>query len=548
MFDVILQAGASVLLDPVTLGLMGIGTLAGLLAGAIPGFTIAMGVILTLPFTFGMSPIQGLATMMGVFVGGFSGGLMSCMLTGIPGTPSSVATTFDGFPMVRSGKPGLALGLGLWSSFFGGMISAVILVALAPQLAFLGLEFGPWDYFSLIVFALTITVSLSGDNMIKGLIAGLLGLFAACVGEDEINGVARFAFGSDHIRQGFAFLPVLIGLFAFSQLLSDVEDSAKAKAPLMKNSAEAIRVEHRKAIATVLMNWINLIRSSFIGIFTGILPAAGGSISNILAYDQAKKASNNRNEFGKGAVNGIIAPEAANNATAGGALIMMMALGIPGDIVTAIMIGALMIHNIIPGPSFIQDEPLLAYGVFIAFFAAHFFMVGLQAFALRLFLLVTRIPMYILASVILAYCAIGVFALHNITFDIWVMFGFGVIGYFMRKLGFPLAPMILGVVLGKLAELNIARAIGISDDYSLFVTRPWSLFFLIMAIVSVLFPFYQNAKKDTLFTKMYVPISMILLALPLFLMGSPVRMVVGGILLSAGCYFICKRSSIFKTI
>ena len=548
MFDVILQAGASVLLDPVTLGLMGIGTLAGLLAGAIPGFTIAMGVILTLPFTFGMSPIQGLATMMGVFVGGFSGGLMSCMLTGIPGTPSSVATTFDGFPMVRSGKPGLALGLGLWSSFFGGMISAVILVALAPQLAFLGLEFGPWDYFSLIVFALTITVSLSGDNMIKGLIAGLLGLFAACVGEDEINGVARFAFGSDHIRQGFAFLPVLIGLFAFSQLLSDVEDSAKAKAPLMKNSAEAIRVEHRKAIASVLMNWINLIRSSFIGIFTGILPAAGGSISNILAYDQAKKASNNRNEFGKGAVNGIIAPEAANNATAGGALIMMMALGIPGDIVTAIMIGALMIHNIIPGPSFIQDEPLLAYGVFIAFFAAHFFMVGLQAFALRLFLLVTRIPMYILASVILAYCAIGVFALHNITFDIWVMFGFGVIGYFMRKLGFPLAPMILGVVLGKLAELNIARAIGISDDYSLFVTRPWSLFFLIMAIVSVLFPFYQNAKKDTLFTKMYVPISMILLALPLFLMGSPVRMVVGGILLSAGCYFIYKRSSILKTI
>ena len=548
MFDVILQACASVLLDPVTLGLMGIGTLAGLLAGAIPGFTIAMGVILTLPFTFGMSPIQGLATMMGVFVGGFSGGLMSCMLTGIPGTPSSVATTFDGFPMVRSGKPGLALGLGLWSSFFGGMISAVILVALAPQLAFLGLEFGPWDYFSLIVFALTITVSLSGDNMIKGLIAGLLGLFAACVGEDEINGVARFAFGSDHIRQGFAFLPVLIGLFAFSQLLSDVEDSAKAKAPLMKNSAEAIRVEHRKAIATVLMNWINLIRSSFIGIFTGILPAAGGSISNILAYDQAKKASNNRNEFGKGAVNGIIAPEAANNATAGGALIMMMALGIPGDIVTAIMIGALMIHNIIPGPSFIQDEPLLAYGVFIAFFAAHFFMVGLQAFALRLFLLVTRIPMYILASVILAYCAIGVFALHNITFDIWVMFGFGVIGYFMRKLGFPLAPMILGVVLGKLAELNIARAIGISDDYSLFVTRPWSLFFLIMAIVSVLFPFYQNAKKDTLFTKMYVPISMILLALPLFLMGSPVRMVVGGILLSAGCYFIYKRSSILKTI
>ncbi|MDG1466344.1 MAG: tripartite tricarboxylate transporter permease, partial [Alphaproteobacteria bacterium] len=501
-----------------------------------------------LPFTFGMSPIQGLATMMGVFVGGLSGGLMSGMLTGIPGTPSSVATTFDGFPMVRAGKPGLALGLGLWSSFFGGMISAVILVALAPQLAFLGLEFGPWDYFSLIIFALTITVSLSGDNMVKGLIAGLLGLFAACVGEDEINGVARFAFGSDYIRQGFAFLPVLIGLFAFSQLLSDVEDSKKAKAPLMAKTADPVRVEHRKAIALVIRNWINLFRSSFIGIFTGILPAAGGSISNILAYDQAKKAAKNRDEFGKGAVDGIIAPESANNATAGGALIMMMALGIPGDIVTAVMLGALMIHNIIPGPSFIQDEPMLAYGVFIAFFAAHFFMVGLQAFSLRLFLLVTRIPMYVLASVILAYCAIGVFALHNITFDIWVMFGFGVIGYFMRKLGFPLAPMILGVVLGKLAELNIARAIGTSDDYFLFLTRPWSLFFLLMAIVSILFPFYQNASKDSLFSKIYVPISMMVLSFPLFLMGSPVRMIIAAILLLTGSFLIYKRTISLQTI
>ena len=545
MIDVILQAGASVLLDPLTLGLMAIGTLAGLLAGAIPGFTIAMGVILTLPFTFGMSPIQGLATMMGVFVGGLSGGLMSGMLTGIPGTPSSVATTFDGFPLVRSGKPGLALGLGLWSSFFGGIISAIILVALAPQLAFLGLEFGPWDNFSLIVFALTITVSLSGENMVKGLIAGLLGLFAACVGEDEINGVARFAFGSDHIRQGFAFLPVLIGLFAFSQLLSDVEDNEKAKAPLMKKTADPVRVEHIKSIIIIFKSWVNLLRSSFIGIFTGILPAAGGSISNILAYDQAKKAAKNRDEFGKGAVDGIIAPESANNATAGGALIMMMALGIPGDIVTAVMLGALMIHNVIPGPSFIQDEPLLAYGIFIAFFAAHFFMLGLQAFSLRLFLLVTRVPMYVLASIILAYCAIGVFSLHNITFDIWVMFGFGVIGYFMRKLGFPLAPMILGVVLGKLAELNIARAVGTSDDYFLFLTRPWSLFFILMAVVSILFPFYQNAHKDTFFSKFYVPICTVILSFPLFMMASPVRSIIASVLLLVGGYLIYKRS---KTI
>ena len=199
------------------LALMTLGVTAGLVAGSIPGFTITMAVVLTLPFTFGLPAIEGLATMIGVFVGGLSGGLMSGMLTGIPGTPSSVATTFDGFPLARSGKPGLALGLGVWSSFFGGIISAVLLVTLAPSLARVGLEFGPWDYFALVLFALTITASLSSDNLIKGIIAGVLGLLIAAIGEDEINGVARFSFGIEDLESGFSFLPVLIGLFAFSQ-------------------------------------------------------------------------------------------------------------------------------------------------------------------------------------------------------------------------------------------------------------------------------------------------------------------------------------------
>ena len=198
-----------------TFALMALGTVAGLIAGAIPGFTIAMAIVLTLPFTFGMEPVQGLATMIGVFVGGLSGGLMSGILIGIPGTPSSVATTFDGFPMARKGDPGLALGLGVWSSFFGGIISAVFLVTIAPQLASVGLEFQPWDYFALIMFALTIAASLAGENLIKGLLAAGIGLLVACIGEDSVNGVARFNFGSDALKQGFSFLPVLIGLFAF---------------------------------------------------------------------------------------------------------------------------------------------------------------------------------------------------------------------------------------------------------------------------------------------------------------------------------------------
>ncbi len=520
--------------------LMVIGVSAGLIAGAIPGFTITMAVVLTLPFTFGLSAVEGLATMIGVFVGGLSGGLMSGMLTGIPGTPSSVATTFDGFPLARKGQPGLALGLGVWSSFFGGIISAVILVALAPRLARIGLEFGPWDYFALVLFALTITASLSGENLVKGLIAGLMGLLVAAIGEDEINGVARLNFGVDSLEQGFSFLPVLVGLFAFSQLLSDIEDRDRARQPMTDTHAEAVRVQHWAAIKTIVGRWVNLIRSSLIGVFTGMLPAAGGSISNILAYDQAKKASKTPGDFGSGTPDGIIAPEASNNATAGGALITMMALGIPGDVVTAVMLGALLIHNVQPSPSFIIENAQLAYAIFIAFFLAHFIMVAVQAVCLRAFLKIVRLPMYVLTAVILAYTAIGVFALNNVTFDIWSMFVFGIIGYTMRLLGFPLAPMILGVVLGHIAELNLSRAISLSDDPTLFVTRPWSLFFLVVAAFSLVFPWYQAAAGKRRWTLAFLPAFALALSVPLFMMGGVVRPIIGGVLILIGLLMLWR--------
>jgi len=526
---------------PNNLILMFVGVTAGLIAGSIPGFTITMAVVLTLPFTFGLTPVEGLSTMIGVFVGGLSGGLMSGMLTGIPGTPSSVATVFDGFPLVRKGKPGLALGLGVWSSFFGGIISAIILVLLAPQLARIGLEFGPWDFFSLVLFALTITASLSGENLTKGIIAGLLGLMIATMGSDEVNGVARFNFGTEILQDELKFLPVLVGLFAFSQLLSDVRNRDKARQPLMESSAKAVRVEHLAAIRIIFAHWVNLLRSSFIGVFTGILPAAGGSISNILAYDQAKKASKTPAEFGKGTPEGIIAPEASNNATAGGALITMMALGIPGDIVTAVMLGALLIHNVQPSPTFISDNPQLAYGIFVAFFLAHFIMIIMQAFCLRAFLMIVRMPMYFLAAVILLYCAIGVFALDNSVFSIWVLFAFGILGYIMKTLGFPLAPIILGVVLGHIAELNLSRAIGTSDDLTLFITRPWSLFFLIVALFSAFFPLYQKVLEVRRWTLAYIPVACLALALPLIMMGGWVRPLIGALLICLGLYRLYRH-------
>lgn len=539
MLEALLLAFGDILNIP-TLALMLIGVCAGLIAGAIPGFTITMAVVLTLPFTFGMSPIQGLATMLGVFVGGLSGGLMSGMLTGIPGTPSSVATTFDGFPLARSGQPGLALGLGVWSSFFGGLISAVMLVLFAPVLARIGLEFGPWDFFALVLFALTMTASLAGDNLLKGIIAGILGLFVATVGEDDIAGVDRFTFGNDVLESGFPFLPVLVGLFAFSQLLSDIEDRLKARDPLMEaREARAVSVEHLKALRMILARWFNLVRSAMIGTFTGVLPAAGGSISNILAYDQARKASREPQKFGSGYPDGIVAPEAANNATAGGALIMMMALGIPGDVITAVMLGALLIHNIVPSPTFIMDNTQLAYAVFVAFFLAHFMMVGVQTICLRAFLLIVRIPMYMLAVVILVYTAFGVFALNNSVSDIWVLFIFGVLGYVMRKTGFTLAPMILGVVLGTTAELNLARALAISDDLTLFVTRPWSLFFLILAVFSLVFPFYQRRHGEP-WTAYFMPVLMVCASGPLFMMSGWIRPAAGAALLLSGVYFLVR--------
>lgn len=524
------------------LSMMALGVAAGLITGAIPGFTITMAVVLTLPFTFGMSPVEGISTMIGVFVGGLSGGLMAGVLTGIPGTPSSVATTFDGFPMTKSGRPGLALGLGVWSSFFGGMISAVFLMLLAPTLANIGLEFGPWDYFSLVVFALTITASLAGENLVKGIIAGAVGLLITALGEDDISGIARFTMGFDALDQGFDFLPVLVGLFAFSQLLTDLRDKKRAREPMVVSTAR-IAIEHVQSIKLIFKHWSTLIRSSLIGIFVGILPGAGGTIANILAYDQAKKASKTPEKFGTGTPEGIIAPESSNNAVEGGALITMMALGIPGDIVTAVMLGALLIHNIAPSPTFISTQPVLAYSIMVSFFIALFMMLGLQAICLRIFVTVTRVPVYRLATVIFAYCAIGIFALNNIVFDLWVLLGFGVLGYAMRRYGFPLAPMILGVVLGDNAEVNLIRALATDTDLTIFFTRPWSLFFLLIAGFSTAFPWYQKYRGRAKWTLAFTPAIAICLALPLFMMGGIFRPCVAGALVCIGIYLLYRRHS-----
>ena len=542
MFFENLAAAIGGVLSLQTMLLMTAGVVAGLVAGAIPGFTITMAVVLTLPFTFGMDPVQGLATMIGVYVGALTGGLFSCALIGIPGTPSAIATTFDAFPMARSGKVGLALGIGIWASFFAGIISAVFLAVLAPTLALIGLEFGPWDFFALVIFALTMAASLAGEALVKGLIAAAVGLLFASFGNDPINNVARFTFGFDELRAGFEFLPVLIGLFAFSQLLSDLADPEAAKVPMLKGGEKVGRVDHRGGIVETLRRWPTLIRSTMIGLFTGLLPALGGSVSTILAYDQEKKASPHPERFGTGIPEGVIASEAANNATAGGALITMMALGIPGDIVTAIMLGALTIHNVAPSPTFISTHPVIAYSIIISYFLANFVTVAMQGFCLRAFIMLMRIPLYAMASVILAYCAIGVFSLGNSVFDIWVLLGFGLLGYLMVNFGFPLTPMILGVVLGSIAETNLSRSLATSPDLTLFFTRPWALFFLLLSAFSIFFPLYQSRRGKARWASFYMPAIYFALGIPLILMGGWFRPAVGVALMASSLWLMWRAA------
>ena len=391
------------------------------------------------------------------------------------------------------------------------------------------------------MIAIVATLAVKGVSFQWILIAGVVGLLVRTVGEDEADGMARFDFGIDALLQGFDFIAVLIGLFAFSQLLRDIHDPVQARRSLTQRGTVSARIEHRAAIREIGKRWVNLVRSALIGVFTGILPGAGGSIANILAYDQAKKASKRPEEFGTGTPDGIIAPESSNNAVEGGALITLMALGIPGDVTAAIMLGALLIHDVVPSPSFIADEPVLAYSIFIAFFLATFMMIGLQSFMLRVFVLVTKIRMYVLASVILGFCGIGVFAINNLEFDLWTLLWFGILGFVMRHFGFPLAPMILGVVLGNIAELNLARALAITTDITPFFTRPWALFFLIIALFSAIFPLFQEKRGKQKWTLVYMPLACIAVSVPLYMMGGVPRPVLATVVLGFGVWTLWRR-------
>jgi putative tricarboxylic transport membrane protein len=474
-----------------------VGTLIGVVGGAMPGITNTMTVIMVLPFTFGLEPLQGLAAMIGVYIGGESGGLITSCLLGIPGKPSSVATMFDGYPMSRKGEPGRALWLGIWASFFGGLLGGIFLVGTTGPLASLALAFGPWEYFSLFVFALSMVAGLTGASIAKGLLSGAIGLVITIIGNDPVMGQPRLTLGVGWLEGGIPFLPVLIGVFAFAQIMSDVERMGRrAIDPAAVFVVPKLVVSHVRVLWEILSRPVMLLWTSFIGVLIGVLPAIGGSAANVMAYDQAKKFSRTPEKFGTGTPEGIIASEAANNSNVGGSLVTIMAFGIPGDAVTAVMLGALTIHGIQPGPLFISQEPKLAYGIFAAYLLGHLVMIAIMLVGVRWFLRIVLVPKSILFPVILVLCVVGAYALNNTMANVYVLLLCGVLGYAMVKAGLPLAPLILGVILGDQIEINLVRSLMTDENLWLFFTRPISGLLLAASVASVAFALWQHRRAQ----------------------------------------------------
>lgn len=492
MGDTFLQALVAVS-DPFALMLIVIGVLFGIVAGCIPGFTVTMGILVVFPFTFTMDSINSLALIIGVFVGGYSGGMISGIMLGIPGTPSSITTVYDGYPMAQKGEPGRALGIGTLASFFGTLISVAILVVFGPLIAKYSMNFRPWEITGLIVFTLTLVAGLSNAALLKGLMAGAIGLFITTVGFDK-NSNLRFDFGIEGLSSGFEILPVMIGIFAFSQLMSNIEELRNNKDIDKKKSKTDVSIPYRQILVDMSQHKLNIFRSSVIGSLIGALPGTGGTVANFVSYDQAKKFSRHPERFGTGIPDGIIASEASNSAVPGGAFIPTLALGIPGDLTMAIMMGVLILNGIQPGPLMFVQNPILVGSIYASLLISAFVMVACQVVLVRWFAKVALIPQQVLVPVVLMLCAVGAYALNNNLFDIWVLFAFGLLGYLLFKAGVPLTPLILGVVLGKNLEIQMFRALELDNSWLTFLTRPISALFFALAVASVVFAILQHRK------------------------------------------------------
>lgn len=497
MLNMLAQGFASVLTLP-SLAMIAVGVFVGIAFGCVPGLTTTMAVALCLPLTFGMDPSVAMSLLMGLYIGGTSGGLISAILINIPGTPASVATCFDGSPLAKRGEAGKALGVGVVFSAFGTLMSIVALMFIAPPLAEFALQFTPVEYFALALFALTMIGTLAGRQLAKGIAVGILGVVISFVGIAPIDAVPRFTFGIHELDGGFDILPALIGLFAVAEILNE----AQTRHELKKGN---ILTEFKMkgfgfSVKELVGQLYNMIRSALIGIGIGILPGIGAGTANIVAYSVAKSQDKDPEKYGTGCIDGIVASETSNNASIGGAIVPLLTLGIPGDTVTAMLLGGLMIHGLTPGPLLFINNGVVVYGIFASLIIATAVMLAMEYFGLRVFAKLLSVPKHILLPVIFSLCVVGAYGLNNRLFDVWVVLFFGVIGFVLTKLKFPTSPMILGIILGPMAETGFRRGLQLNDGLFLpFFARPIADFFFAATVFMIVYTAYKNItdkKKD----------------------------------------------------
>ena len=459
---------------------LALGVLVGVIAGAIPGLSATMAVALTLPFTFAMQPITGILLLLGVYKGGIFGGSIQAILIKTPGTPASSATILDGHPMVKNGQAGKALGMALWASCTADLISNLALILFAGWLAAFALKFGPPEFFTLILFSLTIIAGVSGESLLKGIVSAMLGLILATIGLDLVYGTNRFTLNEPNLMGGLNFIAVLIGLFAIPEILSMVWNPKSEEGETQSLGDEWVTfAEYKRCFKTI-------VRGSFIGVFLGSIPGIGAAPSAFLSYSEARRKSPNKENFGKGEIEGVAASESGNNGVAGATLIPLLALGIPGDVITAVIIGAFMVHNLQPGPMMFLTSPDIIYGLFMGLIISSVFLFLIGSVAIRAFRYVADIPRGILFPSVMVLCVYGVYAVNNNIFDVGVMFAMGWLGYVMLRKGIPAAPFLIAFILGPLLEDNFRQSMLMSGGSAEILVRgPITWFFWTLTVITL---------------------------------------------------------------
>lgn len=484
-----------------------IGATGGILIGSVPGLTATMGIALLVPFTYGLDFIPGVAMLLGIFCGGMYGGSIAAILIHTPGTPAAAATVLDGYPMGQKGEPGRALTISLFSSFCGGIIGALVMTFLSPTISKAALRFGPAEFFALAVFGLSVIVSISGKSILKGLIAACFGLLIGTVGMDKTCAYLRF-FKLRGLYDGIPFIPALIGLFAVSEVIANFEKMMKSSAVKKLSADTSIRNPVLRYICSVGKNivpsaadfkriWLHIIKGSLIGTFIGSIPGAGGDIAAFVSYSEAKRSSKKPEEFGNGSPEGIAAAECANNGCSGGAMIPMLALGVPGDSNTAVLMGAFIMHGFQPGPMMYVEHLDVVYAVFGALLAANLAFLIVGMLGVNVFSKVISVERYFLIPCILILSLVGAYSINQSMFDVYFAIVMGVIGYLLQKYGFPLSPILLALILGPLCESNIRRYMQIVDGrFELIFTRPICIVFFLLAVGSLVSAVLNHRKIE----------------------------------------------------